>query len=570
MSVKTSSKQSLARFSTLASASIITPAAAAAAAATVPVISQVYITDGSYATISQTALSPTGGYLKIIGSSFQAGSVVYVGGQTATVLATTFVSSTEIRVQVSALTVGNYSVMVFNTNSSGAIYANGIVVSSVPSWTTSSYTFAGNAVNTQLTATGDVPLTYSLQGGSSLPVGVTLSSTGLISGTAIGISTNTVVTFTVVVSDLQLQPTPQLINLTMTFYVGKLYTWGYNGDGRLGLNNTINTSSPVQVGSLTDWTATVNLLAAIKTDGTLWTRGPNTYGQLGQGDTLSRSSPVQVGTLTSWLRVAGGYNMGAIKTDRTLWVWGANFQGALGLGDTIHRSSPVQVGALTNWATVRVGVSCILATKTDGTLWTWGQNYRGTLGLGDSLPRSSPVQVGTLTNWLSLAAGHQVAAIKTDGTLWTWGFNSYGQLGLGDIIDRSSPIQVGLLTNWKSLDNSDGGRLEFLAIKTDNTLWAWGYNTSVLAEGKLGLGDTVSRSSPTQVGALTNWSTVTHGSKAVVAIKTNGTLWSWGIGQYGELGLGSTTNISSPQQVGSSTTWVAVSSSNLGCSAISS
>ncbi len=126
MSARTSSKQSLARSSTLSSASIITPAAAA----TVPVISQVYITDSSYTTLPQTALDPTGGYLKIIGSSFQAGSVVYVGGQTANVISTTFVSSTEIRVQVSALTVGNYSVMIFNTNSSGAIYANGIVVSS--------------------------------------------------------------------------------------------------------------------------------------------------------------------------------------------------------------------------------------------------------------------------------------------------------------------------------------------------------------------------------------------------------------------------------------------------------
>ncbi len=89
-------------------------------------------------------------------------------------------------------------------------------------------------------------------------------------------------------------------------------------------------------------------------------------------------------------------------------------------------------------------------------------------------------------------------AIKTDGTLWAWGFNIVGNLGLGDTANRSSPVQVGALTTWAS---TACGSNHTLAIKTDGTLWAWGQNN----EGQLGLGNTTDRSSPVQVGALTTW-----------------------------------------------------------------
>ena len=97
--------------------------------------------------------------------------------------------------------------------------------------------------------------------------------------------------------------------------------------------------------------------------------------------------------------------------------------------------------------------------------------------------------------------GAAAACIKTDGTLWTWGLNGNGQLGQGDTIRRSSPVQVGSLTNWKQVVSGDRC---FMCVKTDGTLWAWGLNTS----GRLGFGDTLARSSPTQVGTLTNWKQV--------------------------------------------------------------
>jgi len=364
-------------------------------------------------------------------------------------------------------------------------------------------------------------------------------------------------------------PTSNIVDMKDMFVPKELFndsgifSWGYNGSGQLGLDNTSDVSSPVQVGSLTNWKSISNCLSSsysIKTNGTLWSWGQNTYGQLGVGDTTNRSSPVQVGTLTNWKQVYGGreYILG-INTDGTLWSWGQNTYGQLGVGDTTNRSSPVQVGSLTEWKQVSTSMHS-LGIKTDGTLWSWGYNNVGQLGLGDITHRSSPVQVGSLTNWKYVSCGfYHTLGIKTDGTLWSWGQNNFGQLGLGNITHRSSPVQVGSLTNWKqvscgsSLSDSSGSSL---GISSDGTLWSWGNNTY----GQLGLGDITHRSSPVQVGSLTNWKFVDCGMNSFsCAIKLDRTMWCWGRNSQGQLGLGDITHRSSPVQVGSFTNWKQVS-----------
>ena len=103
------------------------------------------------------------------------------------------------------------------------------------------------------------------------------------------------------------------------------------------------------------------------------------------------------------------------------------------------------------------------------------------------------------------------AAIKTDGTLWTWGYNGVGTLGTNDQVTRSSPVQVGVLTTWSKISV---GYLSTAAIKTDGTLWTWGY----YGAGQLGQNDVAYRSSPTQVGAGTTWSRASTGGLVTVAI----------------------------------------------------
>ena len=299
--------------------------------------------------------------------------------------------------------------------------------------------------------------------------------------------------------------------------------------------------------------------------------GRNDYGYtLGDGTATNRSSPVQVGGGQSdWtsLDFQGGQGSGAINSAGELWMWGENANGQLGLGDTTDRSLPTQVGSLTDWAAMSSGPRFTLAVKTDGTLWSWGMNSDGQLGLGDTTSSSSPVQVGSLTDWSSAAGGFIADssasfAIKTDGTLWSWGNYSSGHLGLNDMTSRSSPTQVGSLTDWAWIHSAQP---TCGAVKTDGTLWTWGGAST----GQLGNGtDSPDISSPIQIGSLTNWSRTNGASTQLLAIKTDGTLWAWGSGGEGRLGLGDTTNRSSPTQIGSLTDWDDVNSIQAAGSAI--
>jgi alpha-tubulin suppressor-like RCC1 family protein len=348
-----------------------------------------------------------------------------------------------------------------------------------------------------------------------------------------------------------------LAEQTSEVVAGGLWSWGRNNRGQLGVGNTTSYSSPVQIGVLTTWdkfAAGLELTVAGK-DGTLWGWGKNADGQLGQGNTTDYSSPVQVGALTTWLQIAAapyGEVVGAVKTDGTLWTWGYGILGSLGHGNTTNYSSPVQVGSETYWADYAAGVKSGAATTTGGKLYAWGYGIYGQLGQGNTTDYSSPVQVGALTNWSKVFAGkYCYAAIKTDGTLWSWGSNDDGKLGIGvapSTSSVSSPSQIGSLTTWaKFAWGADSGH----AIKTDGTLWSWGGN----AVGQLGTGNVTYYSSPVQIGALTNWADVACGDRNGVAVTTGGALYVWGFGGDGRLGLGNTTNYSSPVQLGSLTTW---------------
>ena len=361
------------------------------------------------------------------------------------------------------------------------------------------------------------------------------------------------------------------------FTQGGLWVWGLNNSGQLATNNLTNYSSPVQtISGGTNWKQITSIgigMSGIKTDGTLWSWGYNGYGNLGTNNTTNYSSPVQtVSAGTNWKLVAGAArassggleHTAAIKTDGTLWLWGSNGQGQLGVGDRTNRSSPVQtVAGGTNWKLVSCGLYYNAAIKTDGTLWTWGYNLHGNLGTNDTTYYSSPVQtISGGTNWKQVSCGYlHTAAIKTDGTLWTWGYNFTGQLGnnaSGSNTQKSSPVQtITGGTNWKSVS---GGYSTTAAIKTDGTLWTWGDNTY----GHLGDNTTTIKSSPVQtISGGTNWKQISMRGQYMAAIKTDGTLWTWGRNDYGNLGTNNVTSYSSPvQTVSGGTNWKEVNSSH--------
>ena len=312
------------------------------------------------------------------------------------------------------------------------------------------------------------------------------------------------------------------------------------------------------------WTVTQQAQAAaagkwpLLFDYELYSWGNGYFGKLGHGDTVFRSSPVQIGTVNDWDKIdANGFFSVATKTDGTLWTWGYNNVGQLGQNNTTYFSSPVQVGALTTWSQIGAGGTHTAAIKTDGTLWTWGNDGSGRLGLNQpDTDMSSPTQVGALANWSQVDLGNLFStAIKTDGTLWTWGDNGHGQLGLNTPIaaNMSSPVQVGALTSWLQVS---AGSYHVAAIKTDGSLWTWGRGST----GRLGHNNVIDQSSPVQVGALTTWAKATAGNAVTFAIKTDGSLWVWGNNVNGQLGTNENQSLlrSSPVQLGSLTDWSAV------------
>jgi len=330
---------------------------------------------------------------------------------------------------------------------------------------------------------------------------------------------------------------------------GSLFAWGSNLYGQLGLGSSVYTRTrPSRVGTANDWahvaTGAEHTLA-LKDDGSLWAWGNNLDGRLGLGDTALRSDPTRVGVGSDWTAIAAGLRSSfALKSDGTLWAWGVGAYGRLGLGDTDHRLVPTQVGIETDWAMVDGGGQHTVAVKSDGTLWAWGRNNMGQLGQpwvapGILAPDSlTPEQVGSGTDWKTVScSSDDNRAMKTDGTLWAWGYNSYGQLGQGDQVTRPEPTVVGGL--WSLLACGDDSNL---ATKADGTLWAWGDNSY----GQLGQGDRVFRTSPTKVGTYSDWSAVVSGNDHVGALRPGG-LWVWGKNGSGQLGLGDKVDRLSPE-----------------------
>jgi alpha-tubulin suppressor-like RCC1 family protein len=347
-----------------------------------------------------------------------------------------------------------------------------------------------------------------------------------------------------------------------------IWTWGNNTSGRLGDNTIADKSSPVSVvGGFTDWSqvsAGCQHTAAVRTNGTIWTWGNNASGRLGDNTIADKSSPVSVvGGFTDWCQVgAGCAHTAAVRTNGTIWSWGINTSGRLGNNAIVTRSSPVSVvGGFTDWCQVSAGDYHTAAVRTNGTIWTWGYNNSGRLGDNTIADKSSPVSVvGGFTDWCQVSAGYShTAAVRTNGTIWSWGVNAAGKLGDGTVAASSSPVSVvGGFTDWCQVSASSG---HTVAVRTNGTIWSWGFNGS----GRLGNNAVAASSSPVSVvGGFTDWCQVSASSGHTVAVRTNGTIWSWGCGSSGQLGDNTIADKSSPVSVvGGFTDWSQVSASGL-------
>jgi alpha-tubulin suppressor-like RCC1 family protein len=288
----------------------------------------------------------------------------------------------------------------------------------------------------------------------------------------------------------------------------QLWGWGDDIAGVLGQNtqnSTSGRSSPVQIGAAITWdkmprTTDSNSMAGIDSSGKLWVWGRNNHGQLGINTTTDRSNPVQMGS-DNWIKVeSGGSHKVAIKSDNTLWGWGLNSTGELGqVTYRTNRSSPVQIGTATNWTQIALASNATFLLNSDGEIWCMGANTYGELCTGDTIARSSPVQIpsgyGTWTNVIcaGFASGAQMFGINSNGYTYFWGRDpNTGISGLGLNINRSAPTQIpGKIFSKLYVSSANA-----LGMEPNGNLWTWGNNNSA----QLGqLNNTINKSSPVQV-----------------------------------------------------------------------
>ena len=174
-----------------------------------------------------------------------------------------------------------------------------------------------------------------------------------------------------------------------------------------------------------------------------------------------------------------------------------------------------------------------MALRADGTLWTWGNNVSGQLGNGTFTHANTPQPIQTNVTWQAVAAGrHHTAALRVVGTLWAWGRNNYGELGNGTFVTTNTPQPIQTNVTWQTVaaGGNTFGRGQTVALRADGTLWTWGSNDF----GQLGNGTLMNTNTPQPIQTNLTWQAVAVGGDHTVAVRADGTLWAWGGNSRGE------------------------------------
>ena len=300
--------------------------------------------------------------------------------------------------------------------------------------------------------------------------------------------------------------------------------------------------------------------AQIKSDGSLWMSGNNQFGQIGDGTSFTAGTPTNIGfgyidiKCTETNSPSYSYeNIYALKSDGSLWAWGRNL-GQLGNASSGNFLIPTRIG--TNYTKIqrlrsenpsyRGGSSIsfpqeMIAQKSDGTLWYWGGEIDGDSRYTyEASPTAKliPTKIGTDSYASFTSLEKSVFAMKSDNSLWAWGTNQFGQLGDGTKNHISTPKKIG--DGFSSVSQS---KYHTIALKKDGTLWAWGSNDY----GQLGDGTKQPSLTPKLIGS--GYAKVVAQENHTLAIKTDGSLWGWGQNAAGELGDGTTISSLAPKKI---------------------
>ncbi|MFF0477372.1 RCC1 domain-containing protein [Streptomyces sp. NPDC004284] len=226
------------------------------------------------------------------------------------------------------------------------------------------------------------------------------------------------------------------------------------------------------------------------------------------------------------------------------WVraWGTNTGGQLGNGTTLGQLTPGSVVGVARGDVREVSAggynnesAFALALLADGTVRSWGGNTSGQLGDGTTTARSFPATVAGLSGVSSVsAAGGPFALAVRGGRVLAWGTNAYGQLGNGlTTPDKDGPVtRPAAVQSLNRVTDVSGGCEHAVALREDGTVWTWGRNNY----GQLGTGTDADRNTPQKVPGLDGVVAVAAGCLHTLALTADGTVRAWGHNAYGQLG----------------------------------
>lgn len=306
--------------------------------------------------------------------------------------------------------------------------------------------------------------------------------------------------------------------------MGRLYLWGDNEDGQLGIDDTFIHMTPVDITDNFDLLGEEKIIkvelgnyfsSALTSSGRLFMWGYNTSGELGDGGNVSRQMPYDI-TSNFGLAVEekivdvslGGSHALALTSNNRIFSWGYNNNMQLGDGTTTSRNTPGEITSQFTFASgetitqVAAGNHHSAVVTSLGEVYTFGFNFYGQLGDGSTLNKGTPTNI---TGQFTLGSGEKVervtlgvhfsSAITNQSNIYTWGLNASSQLGDGTIINRSNPINISSLFSFGTDKNISDIALgdRFMAIvDSEGLMYLWGDNN----EGKLGIGSIIFQPTP--------------------------------------------------------------------------
>lgn len=378
---------------------------------------------------------------------------------------------------------------------------------------------------------------------------------------------------------------------------GRVLAWGRPTNGVLGdgLVTTSNATAPIQVmkSASVPFTDGVEVAAGnnhslvLDNLGKVWTFGDNASGQLGNNLAPTDSAyPVQVlkqaspaVALDRIIQISAGSSFSlALDGDGKVWSWGSNTDGKLGNGiatGTRAVADLVQKNAsgnppLDKIVRISTGTNFSMAVDSEGHVWGWGNNAYAQMGIGDfvadqTLAVKTQVSAtgGDFSDVADVAVGanHAVFLKKTDGAVWASGVQANGRLGNNSTATTNQvyPVRVkqtvnSVISDLTGVVQVAASAIHSVALKGDGTVWTWGRNNF----GQLGLGNTTNQPMAVQVPGLTDIVFVGTGGDGAItdspcwtfAIKKDGTLYSWGSNTTGQLADGTVTQRLSPVLAG--------------------